>query len=174
LTVSSQAVGFSRISRPQVDRTKIHRSRFRSVRKWTGYLLLLVLPGTLLLLPLAAWWLHRRGGARGRTVISSPQNDVIEGRSRDWRADKAAAPHVPPTRRKPHIGSARFQLRSRLIQGVAATPDRAIPVPSPRCYSQSQVSARRHREWSLKGNIASLRICGAVRSAAIDGALPAR
>jgi hypothetical protein len=40
----------------------------RTVGKWTGYLLLLVLPGTLLLLPLAAWWLYRRGAARRRAV----------------------------------------------------------------------------------------------------------
>jgi hypothetical protein len=80
----------------------------RSIRNWTGYALLLVLPGTLLLLPLAAWWLHRRGAAPWRAVKSSPQNHVIEGQSRDWRADEAPPPQVQPIRRKPYIESARF------------------------------------------------------------------
>jgi hypothetical protein len=46
----------------------------RDVRNWTAYGLLLVLPGTVVLLPLAAWWMHRRGTAPWRAVKSSPQS----------------------------------------------------------------------------------------------------
>jgi len=96
--------------KPGVNGMKIKNPSItiRSIRNWTGYALLLVLPGTLLLLPLAAWWLHRRGVAPWQAVKSSPRNHVIEGQSSDWRADEAPPPQVQPIRRKPYIESARF------------------------------------------------------------------
>jgi hypothetical protein len=75
----------------------------RSIQKWTGYLLLLMLPGTLLLVPLAAWWLHRRGGTRGANASTANLCDRTPG-SEIGEPIKAAAPHVLPIRRKQHVG----------------------------------------------------------------------
>ena len=58
--------------------------RFGRSARWVVVALLIVIPGTALLLPAVIWWLHRKGEARAATF--EPPAAPVELPSQPYRA----------------------------------------------------------------------------------------